>query len=175
MKEFWLLDNVTRWLNHEEYAYGKEKNNDVVFQINLKNFYGIHVFEPKKQNNILVIGTKIKIPPKIHKLYYESYSENDKKKLIFNLENHAKNIGAIHRFYQEPDRIKSGVYVILDSHDKLNFSSFKKALQDIIEMGNKMNTFLINFKGLQYVGNGKPSQSNWMTRWGGKWQDLGPI
>ena len=183
MNEHQLFDNVTRWLNHEGYEYSKNnveklfhiKKEETLFLKKIKKYYGVHVFEPKEQKGILVIGIEIKIPWSIHKLYHESYVENDKKNLMANLENHAKEIGAIHRFYPDPNGIKSGVYIVLDSKQKLNFTSVIESMKKIVMMEDSMNKFLQDYKGLKGKGSGKPSQSSWVTRRGSKWQDVGSI
>jgi|TARA_B110000495_G_C22832290_1_gene485577 hypothetical protein len=183
MNEYQLFDNVTRWLNHEGYEYSKDnveklfhiKKEETLFLKKIKNYYGVHIFEPKEQKGILVIGIEIKIPGSIHKSYHESYVENDKKNLMANLENYAMGIGAIHRFYPDPNAIKSGVYIVLDSKQKLNFESFMESMKKIVIMEDSMNTFLNNLKGSKGAGDGKPSQSSWVTRWGSKWQDVGSI
>ncbi len=183
MNEYQLFDNVTRWLNHEGYEYSKNnveklfhiKKEETLFLKKIEDYYGVHVFEPKEQKGVLVIGIEIKIPSSIHKSYHESYVENDKKNLMANLENYAIEIGAIHRFYPDPSGIKSGVYIVLDSKKKLNFESFIESMKKIVVMEDSMNTFLNNLKGRKGPGNGKPSQSSWITRWGSKWQDVGSI
>ena len=42
-------------------------------------------------------------------------------------------------------------------------------------MEDLMNKFLLDYKGMKGKGDGKPSQSSWVTRWGSKWQDVGSI
>jgi|APSaa5957512493_1039668.scaffolds.fasta_scaffold120592_1 hypothetical protein len=183
MDEHQLFDNVTRWLNHEGYEYSKYnveklfhvKKEETLFLKKIKNYYGVHVFEPKEQKGVLVIGIEIKIPYSIHKSYHESFVENDKKNLIMNLENYAIGIGAVHRFYPDPNGIKSGVYIVLDSKQKLNFTSFIESMKKIVMMEDLMNKFLLDYKGMKGKGDGKPSQSSWVTRWGSKWQDVGSI
>ena len=166
MNEYQLLDNVTRWLDHEGYTHTKEKNDDASFQIKIDNFYGVHIFEPKKQKGVLVVGIKIRIPSNINKFYKKSYDENDKINFISNIEKYAKSIGAVYKFYDEIDEIKSGVYIVLDSKEKLNLTSFKESLFKIVEMGDSMRQFLDDAKGTKGAGNGKPSQSNYFTRMG---------
>ena len=58
-----LRDNVERWLIHENYQFADIKSEDSNFKIIIKNTDGLgndtEVFEPKNQENTLVIGIKI--------------------------------------------------------------------------------------------------------------------
>ena len=55
-----LRDSVERWLTHENYSFKLSNSDDTSFKILIKNGDGlgnnIEVFEPKGQENILVIG-----------------------------------------------------------------------------------------------------------------------
>ena len=63
-----LGDNVERWLIHENYEFQQVKSDDAVFKILIKNSDGLgnntEVFEPKGQENILVIGIKLALKTK---------------------------------------------------------------------------------------------------------------
>ncbi len=63
-----LRDNVERWLTHENYDFKQGKSDDATFKIIINNSDGLgndtEVFEPKGQENILVIGIKIDMKTK---------------------------------------------------------------------------------------------------------------
>ena len=63
-----LRDNVERWLIHENYDFKQGKSDDATFKIIINNSDGLgndtEVFEPKGQENILVIGIKIDMKTK---------------------------------------------------------------------------------------------------------------
>ena len=63
-----LRDNVERWLIHENYDFNQAKSEDAAFKITINNSDGLgnntEVFEPKGQENILVIGIKIEMKTK---------------------------------------------------------------------------------------------------------------
>ena len=63
-----LRDSVERWLIHENYPFKSSTSDDTSFKILIKNGDGlgnnIEVFEPKGQENILVIVIKIALKTK---------------------------------------------------------------------------------------------------------------
>ena len=63
-----LRDNVERWLIHENYDFNQAKSEDATFKITINNSDGLgnntEVFEPKVQENNLVIGIKIEMKTK---------------------------------------------------------------------------------------------------------------
>ncbi|MBT3743645.1 MAG: DUF2299 family protein, partial [Thaumarchaeota archaeon] len=83
-----LRDNVERWLIHENYDFNQAKTEDAVFKIVINNSDGLgndtEVFEPKAQENILVIGIKIEMKTKQlirFRELNEIEQENFKKKI----------------------------------------------------------------------------------------------
>ena len=64
-----LGDSVERWLIHENYSFKSSNSDDTSFKILIKNGDGlgnnIEVFEPKGQENILVIGVKVSFHHKL--------------------------------------------------------------------------------------------------------------
>ena len=62
-----LRDNVERWLIHENYDFKQGKSDDATFKIIINNSDGLgndtEVFEPKGQENILVIGCLLYTSP----------------------------------------------------------------------------------------------------------------
>ena len=53
------------------------------------------------------------------------------------------SVKAIGKFLDEDGKKKVGVYIVLDKPEQLNQPSFFKALEEIIEMSEKTNRFLI--------------------------------
>ena len=141
-----LRDNVERWLVHENYEFEQIKSNDASFKILIKNSDGLgndtEVFEPKEQENILVIGIKIALKTKQQIRFREltdAEQENYKKKI----DDFCYSIKAVHKFLDEDGKKVVGVYIVLDKQEQLNQPSFFKTLQEITEMSEKTNRFLI--------------------------------
>ena len=141
-----LRDNVERWLVHENYEYEQIKSDDASFKILIKNSDGLgndtEVFEPKGQENILVIGIKIALKTKQQIRFRELTDveqENYKKKI----DDFCYSIKAVHKFLDEDGKKAVGVYIVLDKQELLNQPSFFKTLQEITEMSEKTNRFLI--------------------------------
>jgi len=141
-----LRDNVERWLVHENYEFEQIKSDDALFKILIKNSDGLgndtEVFEPKDQENILVIGIKIALKTKQQIRFRELTDveqENYKKKI----DDFCYSIKAVHKFLDEDGKKAVGVYIVLDKQELLNQPSFFKTLQEITEMSEKTNRFLI--------------------------------
>ena len=141
-----LRDNVERWLVHENYEFEQIKSNDASFKILLKNSDGLgndtEVFEPKGQENVLVIGIKIALKTKQQIRFREltdTEQENYKKKI----DDFCYSIKAVHKFLDEDGKKMVGVYIVLDKQEQLTQPFFFKTLQDITEMSEKTNRFLI--------------------------------
>ena len=69
----------------------------------------------------------------------ETEQENIKKKVV----NFCYSIKAVGKFLDEDGKKKVGVFIVLDKPEQLNQPSFFKALEEIIEMSEKTNRFLI--------------------------------
>ena len=141
-----LRDNVERWLVHENYEFEQIKSDDSSFKILIKNSDGLgndtEVFEPKGQENILVIGIKIALKTKQQIRFRELTDieqENYKKKI----DDFCYSIKAVHKFLDQDGKKAVGVYIVLDKQEHLNQPSFFKTLHEIIEMSEKTNRFLI--------------------------------
>ena len=141
-----LRDNVERWLVHENYEFEQIKSDDSSFKILIKNSDGLgndtEVFEPKDQENILVIGIKIALKTKQQIRFRELTDleqENYKKKI----DDFCYSIKAVHKFLDEDGKKMVGIYIVLDKQEKLNQPSFFKTLEEITEMSEKTNRFLI--------------------------------
>ena len=142
MNKFWLFDNVARWLNNEGYTHTKEKNDDAVFQIKVEDPTGMHIFEPKKQEGVLVIELAINIPSKLDNLY-RNYSDNEKNELEIKMKEIANEHEIELRFFAGVEGIKSNLYIVIDDEKNIQFEFFKKQLNSILELGNFIENILI--------------------------------
>jgi len=141
-----LRDNVERWLIHENYQFADIKSEDSNFKIIIKNTDGLgndtEVFEPKNQENILVIGIKIALKTK-QLIRFRELNETEQENLKSKIDDFCYSIKAIHKFLDEDGKKMVGVYIVLDKQEQLNQEFFFKILQEITEMSEKTNRFLI--------------------------------
>ena len=140
-----LRDNVERWLTHENYSY-KESKSDDIFKILIKNGDGlgnnIEVFEPNGQENILVIGVKLSFHHKLIRRFLE-LNESEQEKIKNKMADFCYSIKAVHKFLDENGKKMLGIYIVLDKSEHHNQPFFIKTLQEIVEMSEKTNRFLI--------------------------------
>ena len=141
-----LRDSVERWLIHENYPFKEIKSKDNTFKILIKNGDGlgndIEVFEPEQQQNILVIGVKVSFHHKLIRRFLE-LNENEQEKIKTKIADYCYSIKAVYKFLDEDGKKKAGVYIILDKPEQLNQPFFLKTLQEITEISEKTNRFLI--------------------------------
>ena len=141
-----LRDNVERWLIHENYPFKETKSKDSTFKILIKNGDGlgndIEVFEPEQQQNILVIGVKVSFHHKLIRRFLE-LNENEQEKIKSKIADFCYSIKAVYKFLDEDGKKKAGVYIVLDKPEQLNQPFFLKTLQEITEISEKTNRFLI--------------------------------
>ena len=141
-----LRDSVERWLIHENYSFKQSNSDDTSFKILIKNGDGlgnnIEMFEPKEQKNILVIGVKVSFHHKLIRRFLE-LNQAEQEKIKTKIANFCYSIKAVHKFLDENGKKMVGVYVVLDKPEQLNQPFFTKTLQEIIEMSEKTNRFLI--------------------------------
>ena len=141
-----LRDSVERWLIHENYPFKEIKSKDNTFKILIKNGDGlgndIEVFEPEQQQNILVIGVKVSFHHKLIRRFLE-LNENEQEKIKTKIADYCYSIKAVYKFLDEDGKKKAGVYIILDKPGQLNQPFFLKTLQEITEISEKTNRFLI--------------------------------
>ena len=141
-----LGDNVERWLIHENYEFQQVKSDDAVFKILIKNSDGLgnntEVFEPKGQENILVIGIKLALKTK-QQIRFRELNEMEQENYKKKIDDFCYSIKAIHKFLDENGKKMIGIYIVLDKQEQLNQPSFFKTLEEITEMSEKTNRFLI--------------------------------
>ena len=141
-----LRDNVERWLIHENYSFKKTKGDDTNFKFLINNGDGlgnnIEIFEPGQQENILVVGIKVEFKTKLIRRFLE-LNENEQEKIKSKIADFCYSIKAVHKFLDEDGKKKVGVYIVLDKQEQLNQSFFMETLQNVIEMSEKTNRFLM--------------------------------
>ena len=141
-----LRDGVERWLTHENYSFNLSNSDDTSFKILIKNGDGlgnnIEVFEPKGQESILVIGVKVSFHHKLIRRFLE-LNETEQEKIKTKITDFCYSIKAVHKFLDENGKKMVGIYIVLDKPEQLNQPFFIKTLQDLIEMSEKTNRFLI--------------------------------
>ena len=141
-----LRDGVERWLTHENYSFNLSNSDDTSFKILIKNGDGlgnnIEVFEPKGQESILVIGVKVSFHHKLIRRFLE-LNETEQETIKTKIADFCYSIKAVHKFLDENGKKMVGVYIVLDKPEQQNQPFFTKTLQEIIEMSEKTNRFLI--------------------------------
>ena len=141
-----LRDNVERWLVHENYEFQQVKSDDTSFKILIKNSDGLgndtEVFEPKGQEDILVIGIKISLKTK-QQIRFRELNETEQENFKQKIDDFCYSIKAVHKFLDEDGKKRVGIYIVLDKQEQLNQPTFFKTLQEITEMSEKTNRFLI--------------------------------
>ena len=142
-----LKDNVERWLIHENYSFKKTESNDSSFKFLINNGDGlgnsIEIFEPRQQECVLVVGVKVEFKTKLIRRFLE-LNENEQEKIKSKIADFCYSIKAVNKFLDEDGKKKVGVYIILDKQEQLNQPFFMETLQNLTEMSEKTNRFLIN-------------------------------
>ena len=141
-----LKDSVERWLIHENYPFKLSDTDDASFKMLIKNGDGlgnnVEVFEPKGQENILVIGVKVSFHHKLIRRFLE-LNEAEQEKINTKIADFCYSIKAVHKFLDENGKKMVGIYIVLDKSEQLNQPFFNKTLEEITEMSEKTNRFLI--------------------------------
>ena len=141
-----LHDSVERWLIHENYPMNKTQSDVDTFKFIIKNGDGlgnnIEIFEPKQQEGILIVGVKVELKTKLITRFLE-LNETEQEKLKTKIADFCYSIKAVHKFLDENGKKMVGIYIVLDKPEQLNQPFFIKTLEEIIEMSEKTNRFLI--------------------------------
>ena len=138
--------SVERWLIHENYKFSDIKNEENNFQIGIKHTgsFGtaIEIFQPKNQPDVLVVGGKIPLKNRQNARYL-NLNEIEKENFEKKVGDFCNSIQAVHKFLDEDGKKIVGVYVVLDDEKKFNQQDFANVIQQVIEMCEKTNQFLI--------------------------------
>ena len=141
-----LRDSVERWLIHENYSFKKTESNDSSFKFLINNGDGlgnnIEIFEPSQQENVLVVGVKVEFKTKLIRRFLE-LNENEQEKIKSKIAVFCYSSKPVNKFLDEDWKKKVGVYIILDKQEQLNQPFFMETLQNLTEMSEKTNRFLI--------------------------------
>lgn len=141
-----MRDNVERWLIHEGLSFEDIKNQENVFHILVKHAgpagVPVEIFEPKSQQGILVIGSKVTM--KNNQIArYLGFSEEEKEKFEKKVADYCYTIQAINKNTTEDGKRKIGVYAVLDKEENINQQGLFDAMDRVSEMHEKTARFLM--------------------------------
>ncbi|MHA7733749.1 DUF2299 family protein [Nitrosopumilus sp. S6] len=141
-----IRDNVERWLIHEGLSFEDIKNPENTFQILVKHAgpagVPIEIFEPKAQQGILVIGSKV-IMKNNQIARYLGFSEEEKEKFEKKVADYCYTIQAINKNTTEDGKRKIGVYAVLDKEENIHQQGLFDAMDRVSEMHEKTARFLM--------------------------------
>lgn len=141
-----MRDNVERWLTHEGLSFEDVKDPENVFQILVKHAgpagVPVEIFEPKAQQGILVIGSKV-IMKNNQIARYLRFNEEEKEKFEKKVADYCYTIQAINKNTTEDGKRKIGVYVVLDKEENINQQGLFDAIDRVSEMHEKTLRFLM--------------------------------
>lgn len=141
-----MRDNVERWLIHEGLSFEDIKNPENVFQILVKHAgptgAPVEIFEPKAQQGILVVGSKV-VMKNNQIARYLGFSEEEKEKFEKKVADYCYTIQAINKNTTEDGKRKIGVYVVLDKEENINQQGLFDAMDRVSEMHEKTARFLM--------------------------------
>ncbi len=140
-----MQDAVERWLSHGSYKF-KFKQMDEAFFCSVIHHLGgfgnpVHVFEPKEQPGIVVIGSKIPLK-NMQNFRYLKFNESEREKFLGRVADFCRSIHAVHKIHTEDGKIVIGTYIVLDKKDQINGDTFLAAIKDAAEMSDKVSQFL---------------------------------
>ncbi len=140
-----LLDNVERWLIHENYRFKDAKSDENSFCLRIKDVgsFGIpiEIFEPKTQPGVLVLGGKVFFRnPQTAR--YLKLTEAEQEKFKNSVKNFCDSIQAIHKIFKEDGKVVIGVDVVLDKVKKFTQDVVLNSLDQVIEKSEKTYQFI---------------------------------
>ena len=100
------------------------------------------MFEPEGQDNILVVGIKLALKTK-QQIRFRELNEIEQENYKKKIDDFCYSIKAVHKFLDEDGKKMVGIFIVLDKQEQLNQPSFFKTLEEITEMSEKTNRFLI--------------------------------
>lgn len=141
-----LYENVERWLVHSNYKFDQVKDKESIFHVSIRHVgaFGnaVDIFQPSKQKNVLVIGSKISLKNN-QNVRYLKLNDVEKENFESKISNYCNSIKAIYKPHTEEGKKKVGVYLVLDKEDQFNQQSFLDAIDQVAEMSDKTTQFLI--------------------------------
>ena len=141
-----LLDSVERWLIHENYSFSQVKSTEDNFRILVKNLgsfrFPVEIFEPKKQQGVLVVGGKVFLKNN-QTARYLKLNDSEQSKFKNSVKDYCDSIQAIHKIFQEDGKVVIGVYVVLDNVDRFTQQIVLDAMRNVTEMGEKTYQFIM--------------------------------
>lgn len=141
-----MRDNVERWLIHEGLSFEDVKNPENTFQILVKHAgtsgVPVEIFEPKAQQGILVIGSKV-VMKNNQIARYLGFNEEEKERFEKKVADYCYSIQAINKNTTEDGKRKIGVYVVLDKEENINQQGVFDAMDKVSEMHEKTARFLM--------------------------------
>ncbi len=141
-----LQNNVERWLVHESYKFSNLKNDANHFTIAIKQtgstMDGVEIFCPRQQNTVLVIGASIFLKNNQNSRYLK-LNDTQKKNFEKRIEDYCYSIKAIGNIQHTDGKLAVGAYIVLDDESSFNQHDFADALDQVSEMGDKIDRFLL--------------------------------
>ena len=141
-----MRDNVERWLIHGGLSFEDIKNPENTFQILVKHAgpagVPVEVFEPKAQQGVLVIGSKV-VMKNNQIARYLGFNDEEKQRFEKKVADYCYSIQAINRNVTEDGKQKIGVYVVLDKEENINQQGVFDAMDRVSEMHEKTARFLM--------------------------------
>ncbi len=140
-----LLENVERWLIHENYRFKDVKSDENSFCLRIKDVgsFGIpiEIFEPKKQPGVLVLGGKVFFRnPQTAR--YLKLTEAEKEKFKNSVKSFCDSIQVVHKIFREDGKVVIGIYVVLDKVEKFTQDVILNSLGQVIEKSEKTYQFI---------------------------------
>ena len=141
-----MRDKVERWLTHQNYSFKELESQENTFHFLIKHAGDtgapVEIFEPKSQQNILVIGAKANLKNNQIARYLR-YSDEEKKKFEKKIEDFCYSIQAVHRFLEEDGKRKVGVYIVIENKEDVTHESLFDTIDKVAEMHEKTSKFLL--------------------------------
>lgn len=142
-----MQNNTERWLVHEGLRFKYAGSDSDAFRFTISGPEDVRdinteIFEPAGQPGIIVIGRKCPFGTR-QNVRYQNMTESERQKVRERISAYCNSIGAVHRFSAEAGRETVGVYIVLDSEDRLNQMAFSDSLKQITEMSDGVKEYLM--------------------------------
>ena len=138
-------DDVERWLIHNGWSFEYKKDPENTFKVVVKHAgpgIPIEIFEPKAQQGVLVIGSKVTM--KNNQIArYLTFNKEEKEKFKEKVKKYCNSIEAINKNTIENGKQKIGVYVVLDGDENPNQQMLFDAIDRVLIMHEKTARFLL--------------------------------